>query len=254
MMAPQNTPRLTLRRFRPDDADDLYEYLSDPRVYRFGPGDPLDRAQAGQRAAEMAASLHFWTVELHSAGKVMGQTAGPRSETHDIQPASASGHLTHADEQRVARQVGQLRACASDYRQFSSDRVDKWLAWWEANHLRLDLRGPLPRQAYSLVLLVYMGLDPHEVPVVYEDDRMIIWHSTNFCPTLEACRRLGLDTRIVCRTATEAAVQALIARLDPRLRFSRNYAAGLRPYADYCEEQITLRDESDRTMTAVERI
>ena len=71
---------------------------------------------------------------------------------------------------------------------------------------------------------------------------MIIWRSTNFCPTLEACRRLGLDTRVVCRAATEGAVQALIARLDPRLRFSRNYETGIRPHADYCEEQITLLD------------
>jgi hypothetical protein len=142
----------------------------------------------------------------------------------------------------VARQVEQLGACAGDYRQFSADRVDTWLAWWGANRQRLDLRGPPPRQAYTLVLLVYMGLDPSEVPVVYEDDRTIIWRSTNFCPTLEACRRLGLDTRIVCRAATEAAVQALAARLDPRLRFSRNYAAGLRPYEDYCEEQIALLD------------
>ena len=73
-----------------------------------------------------------------------------------------------------------------------------------------------------------MGLDPRDVPVVYEDERTIIWRSTNFCPTLEACRRLELDTRIVCRAATEGVVQALIACLDPRLRFSRNYDAGIR--------------------------
>jgi RimJ/RimL family protein N-acetyltransferase len=73
MIALLNTPRLTLRRFRPDDADDLHEYLSDPRVYRFEPGDPLDRGQADQRAAEMAASSHFWAVALRNAGKVIGQ-------------------------------------------------------------------------------------------------------------------------------------------------------------------------------------
>jgi hypothetical protein len=189
-------------------------------------------------------------------------TAGPstshQSEACDASPAFAAGHLTDEDERRVARQVEQLRACAGDYRQFSADRVRKWLAWWEANRLRLDLHGPLPRQAYTLVLLIYMGLDPREVPVMYEDDWTIIWRSANFCPTLEACRRLGLDTRIVCRAATEAAVQALVARLDPRLCFSRNYAAGLRPYADYCEEQVTLLDggaiENDRTVTDLERI
>jgi tRNA(adenine34) deaminase len=156
--------------------------------------------------------------------------------------SQSSAESRNADELRVARQVEQLRACAGDYHQFSAARAAKWLAWWEANHCYLDLHGPLPRQAYTLVLLAYMGLDPCAVPVVYEDDRTIIWRSTNFCPTLEACRRLDLDTRIVCRRATEAPVQALIARLDPRLRFTRNYAAGLRPYADYCEEQITLLD------------
>ena len=73
MMTPLTTPRLTLRRFRPDDAADLYEYLADPRTYRFEPGDPLDRAQADQRAVDIAASPHFWAVELRSTGKVIGQ-------------------------------------------------------------------------------------------------------------------------------------------------------------------------------------
>ena len=144
------------------------------------------------------------------------------------------------EEQRIARQVEQLRACAGDYTRLHEELLRKRLAWWEANGQDLALGGPLPRQAYTLLLLIYMGLDPREVPVVYEDERTIIWRSTNFCPTLEACRRLGLDTRIVCRAATEGSVQALIARLDPRLRFSRNYATGIRPYADYCEEKIEL--------------
>ena len=67
------TSRLTIRRFRPADANDLHEYLSDPQVYRFEPGEPLDRAQASQRAADMAASPDFWAVELRGAGKVIGQ-------------------------------------------------------------------------------------------------------------------------------------------------------------------------------------
>jgi tRNA(adenine34) deaminase len=157
-------------------------------------------------------------------------------------PEPAPAGLALEDERRVARQVERLRACAGDYRPFSAEREQRWLAWWETHRQILDLAGPLPRQAYTLVLLGYLRLDPRTVPVVHEDDRMIIWRSTNFCPTLEACRRLGLDTRVVCRAATEGAVQALIARLDPRLRFSRNYATGIRPHADYCEEQIVLLD------------
>jgi [ribosomal protein S5]-alanine N-acetyltransferase len=68
-----NTPRLTIRRFRPEDAGDLYDYLSDPQVYRFEPGEPIDRAQAVQRAAEMAISPDFWAIELQTGGKVIGQ-------------------------------------------------------------------------------------------------------------------------------------------------------------------------------------
>jgi hypothetical protein len=150
--------------------------------------------------------------------------------------------LTDDDERRVARQVAQWRACAGDDRPFNAERVLRWLAWWETDRHNLNLSGTLPRQAYILVLLHYLRLDPGEVPVVYEDDRTIIWRSTNFCPSLGACRRLDLDTRVVCRAATKGAVQALIARLDPRLRFFRNYAAGLRPHADDCEEPIALLD------------
>lgn len=70
---PANTPRLTIRRFRPEDAADLYAYLADPQTYRFEPGEPIDREQAGARAADMAGSPDFWAVELRSAGKVIGQ-------------------------------------------------------------------------------------------------------------------------------------------------------------------------------------
>ncbi len=118
----------------------------------------------------------------------------------------------------------------------------KRLAWWHAHRADLALAGPLPRQAYTLVFLIYMGLDAAQVPVVYEDCRRIVWRSANSCPTLEACRRLGLDTRIVCRAATERSVETLIRRLDDRLRFGRNYATGIRPYAAYCEEEIWLAE------------
>lgn len=80
------TARLAMRRFRPEDADDLFEYLSDPQIYRFEPGEPIDRVQADQRAVEMAASPDFWAVELAGAGKVIGQIY-----FQQIEPA---GHMT----------------------------------------------------------------------------------------------------------------------------------------------------------------
>lgn len=86
-------------------------------------------------------------------------------------------------------------------------------------------------------MIQYLGLGPREVPVVYEDERKIIWRSYNFCPVLEACKRLGIDTREVCRQTEEKPFQELISRISPNLKFSRNYEK-IRPYEQYCEEMI----------------
>ena len=93
------TSRLTIRRFRPADADDLHEYLSDPQVYRFEPGEPLDHELASRKAADMAASPDFWAVELRGAGKVIGQLY-----LKQIEPAEhltcELGYILHPSYQR----------------------------------------------------------------------------------------------------------------------------------------------------------
>jgi tRNA(adenine34) deaminase len=61
----------------------------------------------------------------------------------------------------------------------------------------------------------------------------------NPCPTLEACRLLGLDTRDVCPKYNEGATDALVRLIDPGLRYARNHGS-LRPRAAYCEEMILL--------------
>ncbi len=67
------TERLALRAFRAEDADDLFEYLSDERTYHYEPGAPIDRNQAVRQAADMATSPDFWAIELKESGKVIGQ-------------------------------------------------------------------------------------------------------------------------------------------------------------------------------------
>jgi tRNA(adenine34) deaminase len=154
-------------------------------------------------------------------------------------------HRDPADrETRVKAEIERLQICGGDYALLDAERDRKRQAWWDEQGSKLTLSGPLPRQAYELLLIHYIGLDPAEVPVVYEDEQRIVWRSFNFCSTLEACRRLGLDTRVVCREGSHSSVQRLIAHLDPRLRFERNYAAGMRPYADYCEESVELITDS----------
>lgn len=70
---PIQTERLTIRRFEETDAADLYEYLSDPQVYKYEPGEPISLEQAQNYAIDMANNQNFWAVELKHKQKVIGQ-------------------------------------------------------------------------------------------------------------------------------------------------------------------------------------
>lgn len=92
-----------------------------------------------------------------------------------------------------------------------------------------------------MLFLEYMGLAPEQVPVVEETEDRITWLSSNPCPTLEACSRLGLETRSVCRSINEKPTQVFLSQLDARLRFVRDYSA-IRPHASHCRESIVRLD------------
>lgn len=53
-MEPLITDRLFLRRFRENDGEALFAYLSDPEVVRFEPYEPFTRESAEQEAARRA--------------------------------------------------------------------------------------------------------------------------------------------------------------------------------------------------------
>jgi len=145
------------------------------------------------------------------------------------------------DDPRVAAELERL-AGASRRRLRAHDRAcaGRRLRWFreQCSGRPLPGRGPL-EQAY-LLLLRRLGIPEGEAPIVERGPRRLVFHSRNSCPTLEACRLLGLDTRRVCRLYNQGATQALLRQIDPRLRFRRNYAR-LRPRAPYCEEIIELR-------------
>jgi tRNA(adenine34) deaminase len=96
-----------------------------------------------------------------------------------------------------------------------------------------------------------MALSRDDLPVVSESAHEIIWLSLNDCPTLEACKQLGLDTRQICREVYEKSTQAFLSQLDPQLRFLRDYE-GIRPYADHCREMIVRIDFTTRMDLAFE--
>ena len=146
-------------------------------------------------------------------------------------------------ENLIQREIERLRnadehaLCA-----LNEDSVQRRTAWFEEHKSRFAFLSGDPLDAAYRLLLARFGIMQEEAPVVLKSPTKIVFHSMNFCPTLEACKTLGLDTRFVCRHLNEDATNRLIQKIDPRLRFSRNYEK-LRPYSPYCEEMITLEME-----------
>lgn len=70
---PIQVEKLSIRAFKETDAVDLFEYLSDPQIYQYEPGEPISLEEAQNYAIDMANNPNFWAVELKSEQKVIGQ-------------------------------------------------------------------------------------------------------------------------------------------------------------------------------------
>jgi tRNA(Arg) A34 adenosine deaminase TadA len=114
---------------------------------------------------------------------------------------------------------------------------ERRLRWLHENPHTTDEADAL-LAGYS-ILLEKLRISEAEAPIAERSGTRLVFRSMNPCPTLEACKILGYDTRIVCRHLTERAADALVKAVDPRLKFARSYER-IRPYCDYCEESIEL--------------
>lgn len=145
-------------------------------------------------------------------------------------------------QQNVRSVVKRLRnATESRLLEFNQDSIKRRLAWFDENKGSFDFLDGDKLEAAWHLLLKRFGIGEEEAPVALREKDRIVFHSQNFCPTLEACKILGLDTRFICKLYNEKSTDALVKQVDPHLSFSRNYQK-LRPYADYCEEMISWND------------
>ena len=93
-------------------------------------------------------------------------------------------------------------------------------------------------QAYRIVFFDHMKINPEHSKMARVSPTKIKVESYNFCPYLQACSRLGLDTRFVCGDIGEPSIQAMMEMINPNLRFSRNYV-NIRPHnGAFCEEYV----------------
>jgi tRNA(Arg) A34 adenosine deaminase TadA len=127
----------------------------------------------------------------------------------------------------------------SEWNKIKENLVNKRLLWFRNYTSSISkMKGTDVEKAYKLILQK-IGINPKDAPIIEKSENKIVFHSKNFCPTLEACKILNLDTREVCKVIYEMPTDKLIKKINPKLKFARNYNR-IRPYTNYCEEIITL--------------
>jgi hypothetical protein len=120
--------------------------------------------------------------------------------------------------------------------------IEKRLAWLKENRDEMVRADDPVMEGYTWFYECYLTVSvPADGEIIEQTKKKLVMRWRNPCPTLEACQKLGLDTREVCKKAYERPVEEFLKAIDPRLRFGRNYEH-IRPYATYCEEIIVLED------------
>ncbi|HEY5156479.1 MAG TPA: GNAT family N-acetyltransferase [Anaerolineales bacterium] len=66
------TNRLFIRPFVSADFNDLYEYLSDPSIYVYEPGEPISLDEAKELVSQRSMGNIFWAVVLKRENKLIG--------------------------------------------------------------------------------------------------------------------------------------------------------------------------------------
>ena len=74
------TPRLTLRPFRPEDLEPLWECRSDPETVRFEPYRPMTRREAEAALDERLRGPEMLAVERREDGQLLGNVCLARRE------------------------------------------------------------------------------------------------------------------------------------------------------------------------------
>jgi tRNA(adenine34) deaminase len=146
----------------------------------------------------------------------------------------------------VRNEIKRLRKISDEkLSEYNEDSVNRRIEWFNKNRSSFTfINDNLLESAYNL-LLCRFNIDKSEAPITEQSRDHITFHSMNFCPTLEACKILNLDTRYICKRYNENSTDTLIKQIDKRLNFSRNYEK-LRPHTDYCEEMIRLNNNKSK--------
>jgi tRNA(adenine34) deaminase len=146
----------------------------------------------------------------------------------------------------VREEIKKLRnAGDEDIVRYNEESAFRRIEWYKKNDGKILLNVDDPVEKGYRLLLMKLNIRDIDAPVIKREKYIIVFHSQNFCPTLEACKILNLDTRKICRLYNEGSTNELIRQIDSKLCFTRNYEK-LRPYTSYCEEIIQYGIEDQK--------
>jgi len=89
--------------------------------------------------------------------------------------------------------------------------------------------------AYHIIYFEHMRINPADSKMTRVSSTKIMVDSYNFCPYLEACKQLRLNTKFICKEVGEPSIQEMARQIHPRIQFARDYEI-IRPDAQFCRE------------------
>lgn len=137
--------------------------------------------------------------------------------------------------QAVAKEIGEEKALKI----LSDIQTQEMESWFRENAVKLNHSGSPLLAAYRMMFEDLLGRNLSEIDIVEQSEERIVHHYTLPCSMLDACLKLGLDTRKICKALHQESANTLMQLVDPRLRFDRDYKK-IRPHTEYCVEMFWL--------------
>jgi hypothetical protein len=158
----------------------------------------------------------------------------------------SSGFLTK--EEAISEKISQLKKVLKgdlSEKELSALITKRRITWLKENldYLLKKHKNLLPvERAYHILYHDHMNIDPSELKVTMISPNKIRIDNYNFCPYLETAKKLGLETREMCKNVNHECFEKSVKEIHPKLTFYRKYR-NIRPHCDYCEEYIELLED-----------